>query len=377
MIIAMVEGAIRAGGKIDMERDGVLNAKAEIFTEAFGFDEVPAAQEVDSTPMFAARRGSETFHSMALKRHLGRRDARDLIALGTLNPDRDRDRSGAKLGIFIQRLRLSQHPIVERAREMAAGEARVILTGPIRRQSPVRPGRCRPLEVGTSIGHHLTTAGTLGCFVRRRIDGKLGILSNNHVLANTNHGRIGDVILQPAPSDGGRLDSVADRVATLCDMIPIDFGVDGINFVDAAMATLIDGMQCSPRHVAHGTMSWAIGDIDPLMFERQSVVKMGRTTGPTRGFVQAVNIDNLLVSYRFGQKFGIARFDRQISIAGDKRAFSSGGDSGSLVCSEAGQPVALLMAGSKTGGTSGRGLTFASPIEAVTDALGIDICVDV
>ena len=135
-------------------------------------------------------------------------------------------------------------------------------------------------------------------------------------------------------------------------------------------------MTCSPQQAAHAGVSWTIGAIDPLIFELQGVVKMGRTTGPTRGFVQAVGIDNLLVSYRLGHRFGIARFDRQISIAGDKGAFSKGGDGGSLVCSDAGNPMALLMAGSQRGGTDGRGLTFASPIETVVDALDVDICVD-
>ena len=370
------KGAVREDGSDDMERDGVVNVKAEIFAGAFGFDEVPTSHDVGSEPVFTARKGGETFRSMAVTRSLGKRDARDLIALGTLMPDPDEHRMGAKLAIFIQRLRLLQHPIVERARKMAAGEARVILTGPIRRQSAVRPGRFRPLEVGTPIGHHRITAGTLGCFVRRREDGKLGILSNNHVLANTNRARIGDPVLQPGPSDGGRLGSGADQIATLSDMVPIDFGIDRINYVDAAVAILDDGMTCSPQQAAHAGMSWTIGAIDPLIFELQGVVKMGRTTGPTRGFVQAVGIDNLLVSYRLGHRFGIARFDRQISIAGDKGAFSKGGDSGSLVCSDAGNPMALLMAGSQRGGTDGRGLTFASPIETVVDALDVDICVD-
>ncbi len=359
-----------------MERDGVVNVKAEVFAGAFGFDEVPTSQEVGCEPIFAATKGGKTFQAMAATRSLGRRDARDLIALGTLVPDRDGHRPDAKLGIFIQRQRLLQHPIVERAYKMAAGKARVIVTGPILRHSAARPGRCRPLEVGCSIGHHRITAGTLGCFVRRRADGKLGILSNNHVLANTNRGRIGDIILQPGRIDGRQPGNVPDQIATLSDMIPIGFGVDQINFVDAAVAVLIDGITCSLCRVAHGDAAWTLGDIDPLTFELQPVVKMGRTTGATRGFVQAVNIDNLLVSYNFGQRFGIARFDRQISIAGDKGAFSTGGDSGSLVCSEAGRPVALLMAGSQRGGTDGRGLTFASPIGSVVDALNIDICVD-
>ena len=41
-----------------MERDGVVNAKAEIFADAFGFDELPAATEAGAAPLFAAQDGS-------------------------------------------------------------------------------------------------------------------------------------------------------------------------------------------------------------------------------------------------------------------------------------------------------------------------------
>src|SRR5439155_1366058 len=46
------------------------------------------------------------------------------------------------------------------------------------------------------------------------------ILSNNHVLANQNAGRVGDPILQPGPADGGRLQ---DTIARLVDFVPIQF----------------------------------------------------------------------------------------------------------------------------------------------------------
>ena len=130
---------------------------------------------------------------------------------------------------------------------------------------------------------------------------------------------------------------------------------------------------CEVRH--HGT-AWKLRGRRPLTFENQTVLKMGRTTGATQGTVEAVDIDNLLVTYRFGQSFGVARFDKQISITGEKGSFSRPGDSGSLICATDGIPLALLFAGSERGGRHGRGLTFASPIESVLDALDVDLWLD-
>src|SRR3989454_4126117 len=81
-----------------------------------------------------------------------------------------------------------------------------------------RTKRIRPAPGGVSIGHVQITAGTLGVLARR--NGRPVILSNNHVLANQNAGRVGDPILQPGPADGGRLQ---DTIARLVDFVPIQF----------------------------------------------------------------------------------------------------------------------------------------------------------
>ncbi|NIU63493.1 MAG: hypothetical protein GWN66_23410, partial [Pseudomonas stutzeri] len=66
----------------------------------------------------------------------------------------------------------------------------------------------RPAPGGVSIGHVDITAGTLGCLVVR--GDHIYILSNNHVLANSNEAEPGDAILQPGPHDGGTMD---DQIA--------------------------------------------------------------------------------------------------------------------------------------------------------------------
>jgi hypothetical protein len=74
--------------------------------------------------------------------------------------------------------------------------------------------RFRPvIPAGVSIGHFKVTAGTFGFLVTDRTTGEKFVLSNNHVLANSNDAQIGDAILQPGAIDGGL--NPSDIVATL------------------------------------------------------------------------------------------------------------------------------------------------------------------
>ena len=64
--------------------------------------------------------------------------------------------------------------------------------------------RFRPnIPAGVSIGHYKVTAGTLGAVVFDNQTGEPLLLSNNHVLANSNQAAIGDAILQPGTTDHG------------------------------------------------------------------------------------------------------------------------------------------------------------------------------
>lgn len=74
--------------------------------------------------------------------------------------------------------------------------------------------RFRPtIPAGVSIGHFKVTAGTFGILVTDRTTGDKLVLSNNHVLANSNDSQAGDSILQPGAIDGGL--NPSDVVATL------------------------------------------------------------------------------------------------------------------------------------------------------------------
>ena len=91
-------------------------------------------------------------------------------------------------------------------------------------QSPLQDpkGRFRPtIPPGVSIGHYKVTAGTFGYLVTDKSTGEKLILSNNHVLANSNDSVVGDAILQPGAIDGGQ--NPGDIVATLQRFVPLHY----------------------------------------------------------------------------------------------------------------------------------------------------------
>jgi hypothetical protein len=224
--------------------------------------------------------------------------------------------------------------------------------------------RTRPLKPGLSIGHYRVTAGTLGAFVRDRKTGQTQILSNNHVLANENRARRGDPVLQPGAFDGGTRD--ADRVGAYTRAVRLRKDVP--NHVDAAVAALDDDIAFRARTLTGLHHLTGLG-AEPL--DDDAVVgKVGRTTGATRGRVLTFELDYLIVKF----DIGYLRFDGQVEIEGEGNdPFSLGGDSGSLIVDPDGGAVALLFAGSDQGGSNGQGLTYATPIRKVLDALKVDL----
>ncbi len=246
--------------------------------------------------------------------------------------------------------------------EVVRSEVDVRVTGPIVPQSSpaLLRRRTRPLVPGLSVGHPAVSAGTLGGFVR--LDGRLAVLSNAHVLAAGGSAAVGDAVLQPGPADGG---TTADRVATLAAVEPF---TPGANRVDAAVATLDPGVTAEPGRYPGGPLGETVPDgveVEP----DEEVEKVGRTTGHTRGRVTAVEVDGVAVQY----DDGVHVFDDQIEIEGLSGAFSAGGDSGSVIWRSSDRaPLALLFAGSSEGGSTGAGLTFANPLSTVLEALGVE-----
>ena len=216
-------------------------------------------------------------------------------------------------------------------------ETDIVEVGQVFAQSdPSLKKKVRPAEGGYSVGHYKITAGTLGtCVVDRNpapgVPKRYYILSNNHVLANSNNANIGDPIYQPGPYDGG---TKKCTIAKLARFVPIQFNNNRCNYVDAAIA---EGDLCDLDREIYWSgyvneVSWAkVGDI---------LHKTGRTTGHTTGKVLAINA-TINVNYGGGK---IGKFCRQIITTG----MSAGGDSGSVTLNEQGQGVGLLFAGSPT-----------------------------
>lgn len=258
----------------------------------------------------------------------------------------------------------------------------VVQTGRIRAQQS-RTARHRPAPGGVSIGHGNITAGTLGCLVRK--NGDLLILSNNHVLADSNDAGQGDAILQPGPFDGGQFPR--DHIANLEAFVPIRFlqpeppsqcptarvvvaSLNAIcrgiasrtryqivtlqaeeNLVDAAIARPLNRADLTDEILEIGTIQ-GVAEADL----GTAVKKSGRTTQLTNGEILqvAVTVD---VDYGAGRT---ARFVDQL-LAGP---MSQGGDSGSAVLDDANRLVGLLFAGSDS-------TTIINRISHVFSALGV------
>lgn len=227
--------------------------------------------------------------------------------------------------------------------------------------------RLRPAPGGISCGHVAITAGTLGCLVRGRSaprSNRLMILSNNHVLANTNAGPLGESILQPGPYDGGH--HPADQVAVLERFVPINFAAGAANSVDCATGwAWPDRVRSELMYISGGvTYYFRVGATPVAAVLGMPVGKSGRTTQLTRGAITAVGA-TINVSYGGGR---VGHFVNQIAVRSPSGDFSAGGDSGSLIWTWDARraPVALLFAG-------GGGTTFGNPIASVLASLDVQI----
>lgn len=224
--------------------------------------------------------------------------------------------------------------------------------------------RLRPAPGGISVGHYKITAGTLGCLATGRTaprNQRLLMLSNNHVLANSNNATYGDAILQQGSYDGGK--SPADRNAILERFVPIRFG-GPVNYVDAATGWCWPNLvRRELMYISGGTVKYFRVSSAPVGAALGMLVgKSGRTTQLTTGRVTDLLFRGW-VNYGSGRR---AWFEDQLVIRGLSGDFSAGGDSGSLIWTWNANrnPVGLLFAG-------GGGLTIANKIGRVLPALDI------
>jgi len=273
-----------------------------------------------------------------------------------------------RLALRLQDRALEKSELVDQCRAKAKGEIDVRYVGRVRAAAaPWYRSKQRPLLIGSSVGflaNGFVMAGTLGCFVRSGRSSALCILSNNHVLADENRYPKGGHIVQPGPLDRGS--PTADRVAELTRFVRLDPA--HTNLVDCAIAKLNPTM-AADLHKLKGIGTLA-GLRSSALQTGAAVHKVGRTTGVRHGRVTAFELDGVTVEY----DLGILTFDNQIEIEGSgQRSFSDAGDSGSLIVDDDMMASALLFAGGDHGGSNGKGVTYANPINAVLQALAVTL----
>jgi len=270
--------------------------------------------------------------------------------------------------------------------------------------------RFRPnIPAGVSIGHYKVTAGTLGAIVFDRNTGEPLILSNNHVLANSNDAEIGDAILQPGPTDHGLRPD--DAVAKLhrFEMLrfmntlgtgrtprttPPLFPAGGCDIVElfATVGNALGKISGSSKRLTSVPMPKVQTEATPVYANRvdaalarpnnpmlfqgaiaeigrpngsklaqlgMEVRKQGRTTGYTEG---TVTLMNATVDVSYGEDLQ-ARFIGQVSTT----PMSQGGDSGALIMEGARlKAVGLLFA-------CHRRASIFPPMQTVLKVMEVDL----
>ncbi|MGC2621035.1 MAG: hypothetical protein WA414_18475 [Acidobacteriaceae bacterium] len=225
--------------------------------------------------------------------------------------------------------------------------------------------------------------GTLGALVEDEQKNEY-ILSNNHVLAESDQARVGDTVDQPGLIDGActplnRPGSTLHPLASLRYFVPLDSKQSN---VDAALATAAPGavdptgsilqlgapasdqsLSAAPPMAGHGEALTAAN-------LGMDVAKSGRTTGLTCSSIDAVALTVKVDYYRDcaeTQPYTTKTYTNQIGISGSH--FTDSGDSGALVL-DAGnaEPIGLYFAGGTDG--DGHGLSVANPIGDVLHELG-------
>lgn len=219
-----------------------------------------------------------------------------------------------------------------------------------------------PIQLGTSgstIDDRSGTScctGTLGSLVT--LDGQPYILSNNHVLARAGGAPAGVEIIQPGLIDVRCGTLGTHTVATFAgDLVPL-----GTANVDTALAKVIPGqVDHTGAILGLGVPCAATAAAAPGL----AVTKSGRTTGVTKGTVEAVDVT---VSVEYQKKCNDGppfpeTYVHQIAIG--PGCFAAPGDSGSLILTDPAKggrrPVGLLFAGSSS-------FTIANPIGDVAAA---------
>jgi hypothetical protein len=213
-------------------------------------------------------------------------------------------------------------------------------------------------------------SGTLGSLVRDGT-GREYLLSNNHVLARSDHASVGDTIVQPGLIDNNCTPNGDGPgtvpVAALTAWLPLHLAQTNADAAIAQIASHTVDASGSILELGAHQPDGSLGSAPPGISSSNGkgenatlqlrVAKSGRTTGLTCGKVTALDLDVAVDYFRDcaeTQPYLSKTFTGQIGVSGDH--FSDAGDSGALVVDSANaEPIGLFFAG----GIDGNGVSHA------------------
>ncbi len=224
--------------------------------------------------------------------------------------------------------------------------------------------------------------GTLGSLIEDS-SGRQYLLSNNHVLARSDHANVGDAIIQPGLIDNSCTPNGdgpgTTPIASLTSWLPLSAAATnadaaiaqvGSNTVSANGSILELGARQADGSLAAAppgvSSTGGKGEAGALAL---TIAKSGRTTGLTCGAISAVSVDVTVDYYddcAETKPYLTKTFTNQIGLTGN--AFSDAGDSGALVVDVTNaEPVGLYF----TGGIDATGTSqaVASPASDVLSEL--------
>jgi hypothetical protein len=225
-------------------------------------------------------------------------------------------------------------------------------------------------------------SGTLGALIQDS-NNRQYLLSNNHVLARSDHAAVGDAIIQPGLIDNNCTPNGdgagTTPVGTLTSWLSLKSSTTN---ADAAIAQVNSGAVSASGSILEfgtrqpdGTLAAAppgissTGGKGETAWLNQTVAKSGRTTGLTCAAVSALDVDISVDYYRDcaeTRPYLTKTFTHQLAVSGNQ--FSDAGDSGALVV-DAGdaEPVGLYFAGGRD--LSGVSQGVANPASDVLSEL--------
>lgn len=329
------------------------------------------AQENFCITAFVARRKPE--HELGLDGQTPLATAFSDILQYSRIPGSDKPFKVVESGDIFRPLSHLSVPAVDR--HLHAGQPPILNTR--KRFNALRPG----ISIANPFDYpkHLCV-GTAGFFLEDD-EGRIYLVSNNHVLARCNKASKGEVIVQPGTLDLSPGELIAAPtlreldhlygVADLIAYVELQFKTSvntPHNTADAALAHVRRTANRDCDSISRLAYGGRIGGIstgiesddmaNPLGDNR--VYKIGRTTGLTEGIVTAVGG---LFEIDYGT--GVAQFTNQMVVSAttdNGGPFGGAGDSGAVIMNEAHEILGLLFGGSPL-------KTLVNPIDGVIQGL--------